>query len=67
MTFPLINHLYEYDNKNVIVWASDIFRNVYVRCTDKKNNFEYFTINWFKFIFKSKHLKKLGFGTNKNY
>lgn len=67
MTFPLINHLYEYNNKNVIVWASDIFNKVYLRCPDKKDNFEYFTIGWFKFFFKAKHIKNLGFKDNDIY
>lgn len=64
MTFPLINNLYKYDNRNVIVWASDIFRNVYVRCPE--NNYEYFTVNWFKFMLKAKHIKKVN-KTNKVY
>lgn len=57
MTFPLINKIYEYNNKQVIVWASDIFRKVYVRCTE--NSFDYFTINWFKFMFKAKFIKNI--------
>ena len=64
MTFPLINNLYEYDNKKVVIWASDIFRNVYVRCTE--DNYEYFTVNWFKFMLKAKYIKKLN-KTNKVY
>ena len=28
IVFPLINYEYKYDNKNVVVWASDIFRKV---------------------------------------
>ena len=57
MTFPLINNLYEYDNKKVIVWGSDIFRTIYVRCVE--DNYEYFSVNWFKFLFKAKYIKKI--------
>lgn len=57
--FPLINCEYKYDNNNVVVWASDIFRKVYIRSTNKKDNYQYNAVNWFKFIFNAIKIGKI--------
>lgn len=58
MTFPLINRVYEYKGDKLVVWAQDIFINVYTRTICKEDRREEWAkINWFKFAFKAKKLK----------
>ena len=59
MTFPLIDKVYEYNNRKEIVWAQDIFVNVYLRSIPENDNesSQYTQINWWKFMFSAKKLK----------
>lgn len=57
MTFPLINKIYLFNNEEVIVWHQDLFRKVYLRTIPENGGSVYFTINWWKFMYKAKYIR----------
>ena len=57
MTFPLINKIYSFNNEEAIVWHQDLFCKVYLRTIPKNGGSVYFTINWWKFMYKAKYIR----------
>lgn len=57
MTFPLINRMYEYNDRYVIVWRQDLFKKVYLRTIPINGGSSYYWEKWWKFMLKAKVIK----------
>lgn len=66
MTFPLINHIYEFNNEKVVIWQQTLFSKVFLRTLTDSGGSSYYTVNWFNFLLNAKHDKELQ-EVNKNY
>ena len=59
MTLPLINRIYEFDNKKVIVWSIQWFSSIDYRTLVEHGGSEYKSANWWKFVFNAKKIGKI--------
>lgn len=57
MTLPLINRIYEYNDRYVIIWRQDLFKKVYLRTIPINGVSTYYWEYWWKFMLKAKVIK----------